>query len=154
MKAPLTFRRATRADLDSLVFMLADDPLGAKREVYANPLPESYVTAFEAIDKDPNNELIVVCAKDKVVGMMQLTFIPSLTYQGGLRAMIEGVRIDQAVRSQGLGHELIQHAIDRAKARGCNLLQLTTDKGRPQAKLFYERLGFAPSHEGMKLTLR
>jgi len=150
---PLTFRQATRADLDDIVRLLADDPLGAQRERFVDPLPDSYYAAFAAIAADPHNELIVAQHQDQLVGVLQLTFIPYLTYQGGWRALIEGVRIAPEFRGQGLGRTLFEWAIERARERGCHLVQLTTDKARPAAKRFYERLGFQASHEGMKLHL-
>ncbi len=149
-----TFRRARAADVPEIVRMLADDPLGAARERYASPLPDSYARAFHAIAQDPNNELVVACRGERVVGVLQLTFIPSLTYQGGWRTLIEGVRVDRDERSQGLGKALFEWAIARAAERGCHMVQLTTDKTRPEAKRFYEGLGFVTSHEGMKLHLK
>ena len=83
--------------------------------------------------------------------MLQLTFIPYLTYQGGSRALIEGVRVASDARLQGVGKALLEWAIARAQERGCIMVQLTTDKSRPDAKRFYEGLGFLPSHDGMKL---
>ena len=150
----VTFRRAGRADLERIVEMLADDPLGAKRERYELPLPAPYFAAFEAIEADPNNEVVVACLDGKVVGVLQITFIPYLTYQGSWRALIEGVRVDTKIRSVGLGRAMIEHAIGLAWSRGCHLVQLTTDKARPDAKRFYESLGFVASHEGMKLHMK
>ncbi|EDL65645.1 GNAT family N-acetyltransferase [Bacillus sp. SG-1] len=149
----LTFRKAAEQDLDSIVRLLSDDILGIKRERYQHPLPNSYITAFQAIDADPNNELIVACLDGEVVGVQQITFTPYITHQGGWRATIEGVRTASAVRGQGVGKEMIQYAIQRAKERGCHLVQLTTDKQRPEALRFYERLGFSATHEGLKLKL-
>ena len=150
----LQFRLARAVDLPRIVQMLADDELGASRETYEMPLPASYVSAFAAIDADPNNELVVACDTDKVVGVLQITFIPNLTYRGHWRAQLEGVRIDSAMRSRGVGKAMIEWAIDRARSRGCLLVQLTTDKRRPDARRFYETLGFVASHEGMKLNLQ
>lgn len=147
------FRRALRADLPTLVHLLADDALGAQREADIDPLPDAYRRAFDAIDADPNNELIVAVHGGDVVGMLQLTFIPYLTYQGGWRALIEGVRVAAAQRSSGIGRRLVNGAIERARERGCHLVQLTSDKARPDAIRFYESLGFVASHEGMKLPL-
>ena len=147
----ISFRQATAADLPALVQMLADDPLGQKRERYERRLPDSYQQAFAAIDADPNNELIIAHDEEQILGFFQLTFIPYLTYQGGWRALIEGVRVHKAVRSQGIGREMFVWAIERARQRGCHLIQLTTDKRRPEALEFYRALGFAASHEGMKL---
>ena len=147
------FRHASRSDLSTIVGLLADDPLGAVREAYAEPLPESYYEAFEAIGRDPNNELVVAELAGKVIGVLQLTFIPNITYRGGWRAQIEGVRVAAEFRSSGIGRKLFEWAIDRARRRGCHLVQLTTDKARPDAMRFYESLGFVASHEGMKLQL-
>jgi GNAT superfamily N-acetyltransferase len=136
-----------------IVRMLADDPLGATRERHESPLPDSYARAFRAIEQDANNELVVACRGARVVGALQLTYIPSLTYQGGWRTLIEGVRVDSGERSQGLGKALFEWTIVRARERTCHMVQLTIDKVRPDARRFYESLGFVASHEGMKLRL-
>lgn len=81
LEAPFAFRRARAGDVPDIVRMLADDPLGATRERSESPLPESYARAFRAIDEDPNNELVVACRAERVVGVLQLTYLPSLTYQ-------------------------------------------------------------------------
>lgn len=150
----MPFRKAIYTDVPFIVKLLAHDPLGQTRERFADPLPEIYYEAFRRIDTDPHQELIV--AEDDnglIIGTMQLTFIPYLTYQGGIRAQIEAVRISEEVRGQGLGMEMIRHAIGRARERGAHVVQLTTDKKRPDALRFYEKLGFRASHEGMKLHL-
>jgi ribosomal protein S18 acetylase RimI-like enzyme len=153
LEAKIRFRIAAEEDLDSIVAMLADDILGSTREKYEHPLPDSYIKAFQAISSDPNNELIVACRGTDVIGVQQITFTPYLTHQGGWRATIEGVRTAASVRGMGVGSELIKWAIQRADERGCHLVQLTTDKERPDALRFYERLGFKATHEGLKLRL-
>lgn len=153
MEKELNMRLATEQDLDCIVSMLADDELGSKRECYTQPLPMSYIKAFKAISADPNNELVVACEGREVVGVLQITFTPYITYQGGWRATIEGVRTSTAIRGKGIGTKLIEWAIHRAKARGCHLVQLTTDKKRGDALRFYERLGFEATHEGLKMKL-
>src|SRR5499433_959012 len=147
----LSFRLARAGDVPDIVRMLADDPLGSTRERFEEPLPEAYARAFRAIDADANNELVVAVQDERIVGVLQLTFIPYLTYQGGWRALVEGVRVDGRVRSPGVGKALLEWAIARARERGSVMIQLTTDKIRPDAKRFYEGLGFVASHEGMKL---
>jgi len=149
----ITFRKATEHDLDQIVRMLSDDDLGSKRERYEQPLPESYRKAFLSIDSDPNIELIVASYEGDIVGVEQITFTPHITYRGGWRATIEGVRSSSSVRGQGVGSKLISCAIQRAKERGCHMVQLTTDKKRKDALRFYERLGFNASHEGLKIRL-
>lgn len=149
----LQFREVTPNDLSVLVALLADDPLGATREDASMPINERYQQAFSAIAADPNNELIVAELSDEIVGMLQLTFIPYLTYTGSWRCLIEGVRVGKRYRSQGFGAKLIQYAIERAKVRACCLVQLTSDKQRSSALKFYENLGFSATHEGFKLRL-
>ena len=154
MTATVAIGRAARVDLPEIVRLLADDPLGSAREAYATPLPESYYAAFDAIERDPNNELAVARSDERIVGVLQLTFIPNITYRGGWRALIEGVRVDPGVRSSGIGQKLLAWAIERARERGCHLVQLTSDKARPDALRFYRNLGFVDSHEGFKLHLK
>jgi GNAT superfamily N-acetyltransferase len=146
-------RPATRGDVPRIVQLLADDPLGATREQCTDPLPSAYWDAWAAIDADPNQRLVVADDDGTVVGVLQLTFIPGLTRLGSWRAQVEGVRIDRSRRGLRLGEQLLTWAIDEARRRGCQLIQLTTDKQRPDAHRFYERLGFAATHEGMKLRL-
>jgi GNAT superfamily N-acetyltransferase len=150
---PLIFRAAGRNDLAEIVQMLADDELGALREDSSLPVSRSYVMAFEAITSDPNNELIIAVQGDVIVGVMQITFIPYLTYKGSWRALFEGVRVSGSSRSKGIGSSLIKWAIDHSHRKGCVMVQLTTDKRRPDAVRFYEKMGFTASHEGMKMLL-
>ena len=149
----INFRTAQAADLERIVQLLADDPLGRGRETFSVPLPRGYVEAFEAISADANNELVVAERAGAVVGVLQITYIPNLSHGGAWRALIEGVRVAAEVRSTGLGRRLFEWAIERARQRGCRLVQLTSDKARPDAIRFYESLGFVASHEGMKLSL-
>ena len=150
----IQFRRATKNDLNAIVSVLAADPLGARRERTGAVPDPAYTNAFDAIDADANQELIVATLRNEIAGVLQITFIPSLTYTGSWRAQIEGVRVAEGVRSGGIGRRLVQYAIERAVARSCRIVQLTTDKQRPRAISFYQQLGFVSSHEGMKLHLR
>ncbi len=148
----MIFRRATIQDVPQLVQMIANDKLGSLREDYKEPLPETYYEAFRNIDCDDNQELIVIEDTDaSIIGTLQLSFIQYITYQGGVRAQIEAVRIREDRRGEGVGETAFKWAINRARERGAHLLQLTTDKKRPEALKFYEKLGFKASHEGMKL---
>ncbi len=147
----IAFREASRSDIARLVALLADDELGATREDNSKPLNPRYLNAFDAIDKDPNNELIIVERADDLVGMMQLTFIPYLTHTGSWRCLIEGVRVARSHRGKGAGRRMIEWAIERARERRCGIVQLTSDKQRPEALRFYRSLGFNATHEDFKL---
>ncbi len=150
----LIIRRANQKDVPAIVELIANDELGRLRENYRTPLPELYLNAFDNINSDHNQELMVMLNDTgDVIGTLQLSFIQYLTYQGGIRAQIEAVRVQENYRNKGIGQELIQWAIDRAIQKGAHVVQLTTDKKRDAAVKFYEKLGLIASHEGIKLHL-
>ncbi len=149
----LLFRQALQSDLPNLVKMLADDQLGSKREDLSQPPNARYLSIYKIITEDQNNELIVAEINHEIVGMLQITFIPYLTHIGSWRCLIEGVRIHKLHRGKGLGAKLFNWAIGRAKEKGCSIVQLTSDKQRPDAIKFYQKVGFIASHEGLKLKI-
>lgn len=144
-------RPARVEDLPEIVAMLADDPLGASREDLDDPAP--YRRAFDAIEADPHQHLVVADADGAVVGTLQLTVIPGLSRKGASRALIEAVRVHSGHRGDGLGAAMVRWAVDEARRQDCSLVQLTSDATRKDAHRFYERLGFTASHVGFKLTL-
>ncbi|GAA4970056.1 GNAT family N-acetyltransferase [Actinoplanes utahensis] len=151
----MKIRIATRADVPAVLRLLADDDLSRARgfgDVPAEIEPGIWA-AFEAIDADDRNELIVAEVDGEVIGTCQLTFIPGLSRGGAERMSIEAVRIRSDQRGRGLGGDLIRWTVERARERGCRMAQLTTDKRRTDAHRFYAALGFEASHEGMKLAL-
>ena len=147
----IVIRDAVEQDLPAIIALLADDPLGKAREDAA--AAEAYSTAFKAIHADPNNELLVVVDSDRIVGTMQITYAPGLSRKGAWRATLEGVRVAAALRGRGIGRALVNEAIKRARARGCRIVQLTSDLSRVDARRFYESLGFSHTHAGMKLAI-
>jgi GNAT superfamily N-acetyltransferase len=150
----VVLRRAEAGDIPAIVDLLAADQLGATRDgVNTAQDLAAYQVAFRAIDADPAHVLVVAQAGQQLVGTLQLSFIPGLARRGALRAQIEAVRVHESYRSRGLGAAMMGWAIEEARRRGCGLVQLTTDKARPDAHRFYERLGFVASHQGMKLRL-
>jgi GNAT superfamily N-acetyltransferase len=145
------FRAARRADVPAIVAMLADDFLGAGRE--EAEIDDAYWAAFDAIDADSRNRLIVAEADGQIVGTLQLTLLPGLSRHGMLRAQIEAVRVAAPVRGQGLGRAMLGWAIGEARRAGCGMVQLTSNKRREDAIRFYKSLGFESSSEGLKLPL-
>ncbi|MEV5641002.1 GNAT family N-acetyltransferase [Streptomyces flaveolus] len=145
----LEIRRTTEDDIPAVVAMLADDPLGARRESPDDLSP--YLAAFERLRTDPHQHLVVAVREGRVVGTLQLTIVPGLSRRGATRSIIEGVRIHADERGGGLGTQLIEWAVAESRRQGCHLVQLTSDKTRADAHRFYERLGFSASHTGFKL---
>lgn len=149
----IVFRRARRADLESIVDLLADDAVNGWRENATRPLAQRYISAFEAIEADVDTLLVVGENDGAIVATAQITFIANLIQQGGARAIIEGVRVASNLRSQGVGESLIAYLVAAAEARGCVCVQLTTSAPRVDAQRFYERIGFVRSHVGFKKDL-
>jgi GNAT superfamily N-acetyltransferase len=146
--------RSTVDDVPAVVALLHDDELGASRESVTSADLLDHRRAFEEIDADPNQLLVVVTRQDGgVVATLQLTFLRTLSRRGGLRMQVEAVRVAASERGAGLGQALLGWAVDVGRARGAVVAQLTTDRRRVDAHRFYERLGWVDSHKGMKLDL-
>ena len=148
----VSLRRASADDVAVIVAMLADDEIGAARESPGDLAP--YRRAFDAIDADPSELLVVAERGGQVVGTVQVSWLPGLSRHGALRAQLEGVRVARAARGSGVGEAMMGWVIERARSRGCALVQLTTDKTRTDAHRFYDRLGFTATHQGYKLPLQ
>ena len=149
----LAFRDAEQEDVRSIVALLANDALGQTRETPGSDVDTAYWQAFAAIERDPNNRLIVVALEEEVIGCMQLTTIPHLTFTGGTRLQIEGVRVKDAFRGRQIGALMIEWAIAYGRSQDCHVVQLTSNRNRKDAVRFYKKLGFEPSHVGFKRFL-
>lgn len=145
-------RDARREDVPAIVALYADDPLGQSREQPVDPLPAAYWTAFEAIRLDPRHRLVVI-DDGEIAATLQMSFLPHLVRMGTQRAQIEAVRVASHRRGAGLGRVLLEWAVEEARARGCGVVQLTTDADRVDAHQVYDALGFSATHVGMKLAL-
>lgn len=145
--------RAKESDVPAIVALLADDDIAQTRgDSTADPVP--YFRAFSAVDADPAHLLVVGRDEDgAVIATMQLTLLPGLSRKGMTRLQIEAVRVAASHRGTGLGSALIRWAVDVARASGAGLVQLTSDAQRTDARRFYEKLGFVPSHTGFKLAV-
>ena len=149
----MLFRKARRQDLRAILDLLNDGKMSSVLERIEDPMPQLYIEAFDAIEADPNQLLLVGDIEGRVVASLQLTFIPGIAHQGAWRAQVEAVRVAGDLRGRQIGEAMMRHVIELARERGCALVQLTTNKARDDAQRFYRRLGFIASHEGMKLRL-
>jgi len=150
----LTYRKATINDLNTIIDLLLEDELGRTRESKKPKLDQHYIDAFHMIDVDRNQYLMVVESSSEIVATCHLTIMPSLTFIGSIRMQIEAVRVAEKYRGHKIGEWMMNAAIAYGKSKGVMIVQLTTNKKRPRAKNFYERIGFEASHEGMKLYLK
>ncbi len=149
----LSYRDAVASDLGFIVRLLKVDAVADSPDRADEPHHPRYLAALAAIDADPNQRLVVAEYEGRPAGTLQLTFIPGIARLGETRCLIEAVHIAPDLRSRGLGSQMIRWAIDEARARGCGVVQLTSNKKRIDAHRFYQRLGFAQSHEGFKYAL-
>lgn len=149
----LTYRDATAADLGFIIRLIVDDSVVPTNDEPGHPDHPRYLAALEAIDRDPNQKLVIAEFEGQSVGTLQLTYIPGIARLGEFRCLIEAVHIVPSHRNLGLGGEMIRWSIEQARAHGCGVVQLTSNKKRLDAHRFYERLGFKKSHEGFKLYL-
>lgn len=149
----LIVRDARREDVAAIVAMLSDDFLGRGRESGVDLTP--YLEAFEGMQRDANTMLCVACVEgsDEPIGTFQLVYMQGLSLRACKRAEIEAVRVHASMRGKGIGRQMFDWAIARARADGCGLLQLTTNRQRVDGQRFYDQMGFEASHIGYKMTL-
>jgi ribosomal protein S18 acetylase RimI-like enzyme len=150
----MKLRKAKKEELFRIIELYADDVLGQSRETLSDPLDEGYLKAFDSIDRNPQQELLVLVDDDNLIlGTLQITYVQYLNRMGSKRAIFEAVRIDKNHRGKGLGEMMCKLAINKAKENGAKFVQLFSDKQRTDALRFYQKIGFTPSHEGFKMNL-
>ncbi|MBT4989904.1 MAG: GNAT family N-acetyltransferase [Rickettsiales bacterium] len=152
-KLQIKIRKASKEDVPDIVRIISDNPIGALREDFQENIPNSYYVAFDRIDQDINQLLVVAEIKSNIVGTLQISFISNMSVKGAYRALIEGMHVDSKYRGEGVGTFMMEWAINKARQKGCNIAQLTSNKERIDAHRFYSRLGFVATHEGFKLAL-
>jgi GNAT superfamily N-acetyltransferase len=148
VREEVVIRRATRGDVPAIVALYAASSLHGNE-----PLDADRSAAFAEIDADPKQLLCVATLGDRVVGTFHLTTLRYLSFGGARAMLVEAVHVLETERNRGIGATMMRFAIDEARRRGCQRVQLTSNKKRDAAHRFYERLGFTRSHEGFKLYL-
>lgn len=149
----VAIRQATEADLPQLVALLQQESLDEPREDPSDPLPGAYLQAFGHIAADPRQHLLIAEAEGRLLGSVVLIIVPNLSYHGRPWAVLENMIVDEAHRGRRIGETLVRHVEDLARTAGCYKLTLTSNKRRTDAHRFYERLGFAKTHEGFRMDL-
>jgi len=76
-----------------------------------------------------------------IVGSLTLVMYRIAT---GLKAWIEDVVVDEAVRGHGVGEALNRAALDEARRHGAKAVNLTSRPSRQAANRLYARIGFLP----------
>lgn len=153
MPLNLAYRAARPEDLPYLVELIVEDSVISTNDDPADAMAADYRAALAAIDADPNEEMIIAELDGRRVGCFQLSYLPGIMRRGMWRGQIEMVHVQGGRQGQGIGTQMMRWAVERCRERGCGMVQLTSNKKRPDAHRFYERLGFLKSHEGFKLYL-
>jgi GNAT superfamily N-acetyltransferase len=148
-----TIRRATEADLPRIVELLSQLALDDDRDAPVEPFPQSYRAAFRQIEADARQQLLVAEADGRVVATGILGIVPNLSYRGRPWAFVEGLVVDSSSRKKGYGEGLLRYAIEEARRAGCYKVSLTSNKRRREAHRFYQKMGFAATHEGFRVLL-
>lgn len=152
----VTLREATAADVPRIAALIAmgdaKKPMDAATAEAEGQHP-AYAEAFRRVSASEANHLFVAEQGGRVVGTYQLTVLPGIAERGRTRGKIESVHVDPTLRGSGIGAAMMRHAIVTAREVGIGLVELSSNKSRADAHRFYERLGFAKSHEGFKMAL-
>lgn len=133
-------------DVRILEVTVIDDELLAAFELLipqlssSNPPPPA--SELQEILDDPGSVLLI--ARDdrddgRIVGSLTLAMYRIPT---GLKAWIDDVVVDSAVRGRGVGNKLNTVALDIARERGAKSVDLTSRPHREAANRLYQRLGF------------
>jgi GNAT superfamily N-acetyltransferase len=152
----VSVRLAVAADVPRIAALIAMGNAAAPMDAAAAEAEgrhPAYTEAFARIAASEANRLFVAEQEGRVVGTYQLTALPGIAERGRTRGKIESVHVDPSLRGSGVGAAMMRHAIAEARALGIGLLELSSNKSRTDAHRFYERLGFARSHEGFKMVL-
>lgn len=153
MQTEPLIRPATRADVPAIVALFADDALGGHGDTTDPAVLPDYLAAFERIAASPCDTLYVAEVDGVVAGTFQITLTTAMTGRGRPVLTVEAVQTAANMRGRGIGAAMVRHAIEEGRRAGARLVQLMSNKTRGDAHRFYERLGFARSHEGFKLKL-
>lgn len=147
----LLVRRALPEDLEDILALQAQDSM----HYYEEPAEVSanQRAAFDEIDADVNQDLLVGELDGQIVCTAQVTWMRVLSADGGLYCQVEAVRTAADMRGRGIGELLMESIEGEARKRGAARIQLTSNKERTRAHAFYERLGYVSSHVGMKKYL-
>ncbi|MGV1770213.1 N-acetyltransferase family protein [Agrobacterium vitis] len=151
---PLIIRPAQENDIVAIVALFAADDLGGHGDTTDPDALPDYLAAFRRIAASSNEVLYVAERDGAVVGTFQTMITTTLTGRGSSSMIVEAVQTRADCRGQGIGAQMIEFCLERARAEGLRLVQLSSNAVRLDAHRFYERLGFSKSHFSFKFKLK
>jgi len=131
-------RQATVADLPCVLALYAQPAMDNGKVLTI----EKAQQLFAQFSQYPNYRLFVASEDDIVVGTFALLVMHNLAHQGTPSAIVEDVVVSDTHQSQGIGRDMMHHAMALAREAGCYKLVLSSNQKRERAHAFYESLGF------------
>ena len=131
-------RPASAVDLPSVLALYAQPDMDNGKVLAL----EEAEQLFAQFSHYPNYRLFVACQDEAVIGTYALLIMHNLGLQGTPSAIVEDVVVRETHQSQGLGRDMMQHAMALAREAGCYKLMLSSNQKREHAHAFYESLGF------------
>ncbi|MGY4340510.1 hypothetical protein ACVWW3_005416 [Bradyrhizobium sp. LM2.9] len=152
----VSIRPARREDVAAIVAMLADDRLGSARERVEDPLPGAYYEAFARVGRDENLQLVVAESEGRVVGCLQLAILPGISSQGGMRGLLEDVRVASDCRSRGHRRAIGAMGGDRSESARLQSGRIadSSDANRCAALLQAARIYIEPRRHDCSLLMQ
>ncbi len=99
-------------------------------------------TILQRMQKYPDYQLFAAEAAGEILGVFAMLIMDNLGHRGAPSALVEDVVVREDLRGRGIGRDMMQFAINRAREKGCYKLALSGHKNREEAHRFYESLGF------------
>ncbi len=136
----IAIRQAQAADIPAVLTIYAQPDMDNGRVLDE----EEAQRIFAEFARYPNYRLFVARdeASGRVVGSYALLVMHNLAHCGTPSAIAEDVVVRPDRQGQGIGRQMMAHAVAQARAAGCYKLALSSNRKRQAAHAFYESLGF------------
>ena len=115
MADAVSFRRAERSDLSDIVRLLADDPLGSKRERFETPLPQAYLASAELLNLRPAQVMLVAAHNGDLAAAANAGLRTAFV----VRPTEHGPRQDRDLEAERAWDVVADSFVGVAKAMGC-----------------------------------
>jgi ribosomal protein S18 acetylase RimI-like enzyme len=146
---PVSVRNAEPSDLGALLGLYRE--LAGERDSAQPSDAAISAPVLAQIIAERDRQLLVAETDRTVLGTADLLIVANLTHRATPWAIVENVVVAGAARRQGVGRQLMTHAVELARQGGCYKLQLLSRKERAGAHAFYRSLGFDAAAEGFRL---
>jgi GNAT superfamily N-acetyltransferase len=134
----ITLREATEADLPAILTLYAQ--LGQDDGKVLSL--EAAGCIFARMKTYPDYRIYIALLNGRIVGTFALLILDNIAHMGTPSAILEDVVVEEGIRSQGIGRQMMRYANSLCREKGCYKMSLTSNRNREAAHRFYESLGF------------